>query len=110
MIQIGVPDTPHSQQDLSLSSQFTSIELTFNSLDKLWRVNLYVDGELAFSGLTVVEPGFLLSNYSSAKFQGELVCLRLKNDAQPVGRHNFGVGKAYGLFYVSPSELLEITA
>ena len=110
MIQIGVPDTPHSQQDLSLNSQFISLELTYNSRDARWRLNLYKDNAIVFSGITIMEEQFLLANYSSTGFSGELVCLRIKDDNLPVGRDNLGVGKPYGLFYVTPAELVEITS
>ncbi|MBV1929642.1 MAG: hypothetical protein KUG81_09050 [Gammaproteobacteria bacterium] len=105
MIELGVPDVAHSVQDVVLSSQYCTLELTFNSRDSRWRFSISVDEERVFSGITIMENQAFLFRYDSDIFEGDILCLRKRQDGLPVGRDNFGVSKSYGLYYVSPSEL-----
>ena len=107
MIEIEVPDTEHSVQEVVLGSQRCSLEFTFNSRDQRWRFNLSVEDEKVFSGITIMENQSLLSQYNSSVFLGDLACIQTQGGPSFVGRDNLGIDKPYRLYYFSAVELQE---
>lgn len=104
---IKVPDAPESTQTLSLSGVEYNIRLTFNTVDKHWRLDIRdLDLNEIVSGLKVMPNQNLTWRYRYIESMpaGSIYCMRQKNDFSDVGRDNLGVDKTYVLIYLTETE------
>lgn len=108
-LKINIPESAWSEQSVSLSGINYRFVFTFNGRDERWRLSIYIGNTAVIEGVKILENQALLSQYLLDDFNhGELFCIRLKKDGLPVGRNNFGLGKAYELIYYSNEEILNV--
>lgn len=106
-LKINVPESAWSEQSVSLNGINYRFVFTFNGRDERWRLSIYIGNTAVIEGLKILENQALLGQYLLDDFNhGELFCFRMKEDGLPVGRNNFGLGKAYELVYYSNEEIL----
>lgn len=103
---LEIPTTANEELETSLAGIAYKFIYTFNTRDSRWRLSIYKDGSPVILGLKIVENVSLLSQYLLDDFDhGDIFCIRSKDDGNPVGFDNLGIGKAYELVYLSNEEL-----
>jgi len=108
MLKINVPDTPNSIVPVTLGG--LSYQFKFYYISRIknpsYYLDIYYNNQKVVTGLKMVEGVPLLKKYALLDFDhGELVVFKMKQTDEPLGRDNFGNGKAYELLYVSREEL-----
>ena len=105
-VVLPTPITANETQRVSLNNILYDITYRYNTRDERWRIDLAVQGETFVTGIKVMENQLLLGQFLLSEYiQGELFCVRNEDDDNPVGRDNFGLGKAYELLYLTPDEV-----
>lgn len=103
---IKVPDSSYAIHRVPLGANSYVIVFRFNSRDSRWYFDLYSDSNtLIKAGIKVMENQSLLQRYLLEDFSGDIVCDKVGNTAEKVGRNNLGVGKDYELIYFSQEEI-----
>jgi hypothetical protein len=105
-LSINIPDSPFASFEVPLGGQTYNFDITYNTRDSRYRLDIYQNSEVIILGLKLVENADLLGKYNLPAFNhgGLFVVSNYKTD-EPVGRDNIGTGKAYELIYVSNEEL-----
>ena len=108
-VSITVPDTPWSSQLVSLSGKSYEFELTYNSRSSRWYLTISLSGVNIINSLKVIEGVDMTGRYLISEFSdGRLYCGQSRKTSDPVGRDNFGVGKDYGLVYLTNEEIIAL--
>lgn len=111
MISVNVPDSSWSENRTTFSGQFYNLVFRFNTRDERWRVDLYKNDQPIIQGIKIMENQTLFGRYILNDFpNGDIACLRMKNDGLPAGRNNVGTGLPYQLIYLTDAEIDEIIA
>lgn len=115
-VEIPVPQDSYPRIDVTLSGisysmvfKENSRELTNTDIKSSGRLyfDIYKENTLIKAGVKIMEEQSLLSRYLLDDFShGDIFCFRNGNDKSPVGKHNIGIGKSYGLYYVTKEEVL----
>jgi hypothetical protein len=109
MILVNVPNSPWSENRMSLGGQFYNIIFRYNSRDERWRMDIYKDEDPVILGVKIMENQSLLGRYILEGFDhGDIFCVRNKNDKKLCGRDNLGIGLAYQLVYLTNAEISEL--
>ena len=107
-VRVNVPEAAWASQEVTLNGVTYGFTFKYNNTDSRWRLTLSQSGTEIISSIKVMENQALTSRYTRDEFNhGELFCFRFKDDGLPVGRDNFGIGKAYELLYLSNIDLGE---
>ena len=112
-LEIFVPSTPYSEQQVSLGESVLTFEFKFNSRNSSWYLNLYDSQKETeiLTGIKIQPNQNLTGRYKLEGFPlGALWCLRVQSSEEVLGRYNLGVGKNYSMFYLSDDEELERVA
>lgn len=108
-IKIAIPDAAWSESSPSLGGITYDITFRFNDRDiedPHWRMDIRRGSVDIRLGVKVVPYLLLLDRYTLDDFNhGDIICVRSKSDYSPVGRDNFGIGKAYELIYLTNQEI-----
>ena len=105
-VTLPTPITANETHRVSLNNILYDLTYRYNTRDKRWRISLALQGETFVSGIKVMENQLLLGQFLLTDYiSGEIMCARNKDDGQPVGRDNLGVGKAYELLYLTQEEV-----
>lgn len=105
-LSINVPDSANEVTFIPLGGRDYRFEFDYNSRDKRYRISIFRDDISVVYGLKVVENANPTGKYDLVQFDhGELFILNTEQTDEPVGRDNFGIGKAYQLVYYTNSEL-----
>ena len=108
-LRINIPDSAWSTQSISLGGQDYEFEFKYNEREDRWRFSIKQGDTSIVSGIKVIENQVFLLNYDLPLFaHGDILCLRILQDDEQVGRDNFGLDKPYELFYYSYTELDEL--
>ena len=103
---IDTPDASNSTQFVTLGGLRYEFVYKFNDRDSRWRLSIALDGIDVKTGIKIMEDQSLLSRYVLPSFDhGDILCIRLENDDNPVGRNNLGLNKSYSLVYFTNEEL-----
>lgn len=103
---IAVPDSANASSEVTLGGQDYTFRFDFNSRDLRYRISIFQNEVPVVLGLKVVDNAALTAKYDLPQFNhGELYVVQSERTPDPVGRDNFGVGKAYELVYFSNEEL-----
>lgn len=107
MLRINFPIVSYAEQEISLGGFKYTFIYKYNDWDERWRIDIHKGSEVVVSGLKVLENSSLIKrNFSLPGFDhGDIICVRLQDDASPAGRDNIGLHKAYELIYLSNEEL-----
>jgi len=105
-INIPVPNSSYAEQFVSLDSSLITMLFTFNVVNQAWYISLYDSLNAPIKlGIKVMENQNLTKRFSLDEFEnGDLWCIRVKNNSQVLGRDNFGVDKTFELLWVSKAE------
>ena len=103
---IQIPKQSNAKHRVALGSESYVLVFRFNSRDKGWYFDLYSNSNVLIKGGIKVMPNqSLLKRYILESFSGDIVCIRINDTEENVGRNNLGIGKDYELVYFSPEEL-----
>ena len=103
---INIPEQASAKHRLALGANSYVIVFRFNSKDKAWYFDLYSDSNaLIKGGVKVMPDQSLLLRYLLDEFDGDIVCQRVNNTVEELGRNNLGIGKDYELVYFSQEEI-----
>lgn len=107
MLEITVPDTSYSTQRVNINNTVYNLQLSFNSKDSAWYLDLFDINEVAILQSKKLQWGSsVTSRYILARFQsGALFVLNRDLRDEPITRNNFGEGKTFSLVWVSNEEL-----
>lgn len=111
-IEIVVPDSAWSEQQITLGGETYNIVFKFNNRDSAWRFDLFdLDQNEIISGIKIMPNQNLYERYKNTYPElpsGALICFKSKtSDINPLGRSNLGVGKTYNLIWLSDDEVTE---
>lgn len=105
-LKLPVPDVAWAQQDITLGQQEYTFTYSYNSRDSRWRFAIDLAGREIITGVKVMEDQSLLARYGLVDFRhGDVYCVRLEQDDNPVGRNNLGIGRSYELIYYTNEEI-----
>ena len=108
-LSISVPTSPSERSIITLAGVEYEFLFNYNTRDSRWRLSIRIGNTQLVSGIKRVESQDLLGRYLLDGFShGNLYCIRFKEDGLPVGRNNFGIGKAYELIYSTNQEIADI--
>lgn len=108
-LEIFVPDSSYADQRVSLDGSVFTFEYKFNVRNNNWYLNIYdiQKNTALIRGLAIKPNQNLTGRYLiDGLTEGSIWCIRTKGSKEPIGRDNLGIGKAYGLFYISDSSSL----
>lgn len=106
MLKISVPDSAYSTQDVTLGGETYRFDFSYNSVDEVYRLDIYYQGDIMLAGIDLREGSILTGKYDLPNFDhGELFLAKLKASNQHPTRENIGTNKTYELIYVSNEEL-----
>lgn len=113
MLEIIVPDSAWSEQQITLGGETYNIVFKFNNRDKAWRFDLYdLDQNEIMSGIKIMANQSLYERYKNTYPDlpsGAIVCFKGRiSDINPLGRDNLGVGKTYNLLWLTDEEVSEL--
>ena len=109
-ISLPVPSVSWAITSITLGGLEYSFTYSFNERDNRWRFDVVLGGEVVISGVKVLENQSLLSRYILDDFDhGDVYCVQVDEDEDPVGRNNLGIGLSYGLVYLTNAEIAELT-
>lgn len=111
-LKINVPPVAWSEQDVSLDGKLYRFVFSFNGRDRRWRMSIYHNGATVVQGVKIMENQWLVTlPYDPPEFRhGDILCARLRQDGEPVGRDNLGFGKSYELIYYTTAEIAALVA
>lgn len=104
---IKIPDSAWHIQDVTVSGTLLRFTFKYNTADESWYIDLKTASDRdILSGVKVMPNQSLTERYSYTQDlpDGNLWCVRRKNDFSPVSRDNFGIGKAYELWWITGEE------
>lgn len=108
-LNIKVPNSAYSTQNVSLGSESFAVDFIYNTSDLSWymTVNNTTTGEKA-TGIKVMPNQRLTDkdDYSTVVADGAIWCLRSLSDFSPVGRDNLGKDKTYQITWFSNAEMI----
>lgn len=109
-LKINVPPVAWSEQNVSLDGRLYRFVFSFNTRDRRWRMSIYYQGQEVVVGVKLMENQWLVTApyYPDEFTHGDLICVRLREDSNPVGRGNLGFGKPYELLYYTMQEIAEL--
>lgn len=108
---IKVPNSAWHEQAIIVSGTVIRLIFKFNTADQSWYIDILDNsGNGILYGLKVMPNQNLTGRYNTLQNlpDGNLWCIRDKNDTSPVGRDNLGIGKAYNLVWYSSAEEEEL--
>ena len=108
--EIIVPDSAYTEQRISLLNQTFSIQFRFNDRDEAWHIDIFdINENPIISGNKLLPFVNVTGQYCFDEFAGgNLWCFSKTTSGTPMGRDNFGVGKEYGLFFLSNEEEINL--
>ena len=111
-IEIVVPDSAWSEQQITLGGETYNIVFKFNNRDSSWRFDLFdLDQNEIISGIKIMPNQNLYERYKNTYPElpsGALICFKSKtSDINPLGRSNLGVSETYNLIWLSDDEVTE---
>lgn len=111
-IEIVVPDSAWSEQQITLGGETYNIVFKFNNRDSAWRFDLFdLDQNEIISGIKIMPNQSLYERYKNTYPElpsGAIICFKSKtSDINPLGRNNLGVSKTYNLIWLSDEEVTE---
>jgi len=112
MIEIKVPNSSYSRQEVTLESEPYSFYFKYNVRNESWYLSIkdYTDSYTILDGIKVMPNQNLTGRYIDIDLpKGMLVCLRMKNTNNPISRDNLGKGKEYGIFWYDSDEVQEFS-
>lgn len=106
-LNIPIPNSSYSEQEVSLSGVKYNFIFRYIGRDQRWRIDIFDNNkDPIIHGIKIMENQDLTGRYNLPSFSnGNLYCLRVKQDLTPVSRDNIGLGKAYNLLYFSNEEI-----
>lgn len=108
--RIKILPSPNFTQEIVLAGLTYNILFTFNDSDKAWYLSIS-DSRLTslVSGIKVMPNQNLTKVYSYLNIfpDGDIWCLRLKNDFSPIGYENLGIDKSYEIVWIPSNEVIE---
>lgn len=110
-IRIRVPDSAFSQQQVNLENTVLTFILKFNSRNLSWYLDLKdaSDTNNVKTGIKVMPNQNLTGRYNIPELtNGNVWCLRQQSTTEDIDRENFGLNRAYGLWYLTSSEEQEL--
>lgn len=108
--RIKIADSPFFNQDVLLAGTTYNLLFKFNDSDKSWYMTIRDSQKNSLvSGIKIMPNQNLTLPYSYLNIfpDGDIWCLRLKNDFKPIGRDNLGINKTYELVWVSSEDTIE---
>jgi len=106
---ISVPDSANTRQTIPLDGQDYVFDITFNSRNRVWHIDIYLARNPIILGLAVREDVVLNAKYDLPAFNNNfLVPIRVRNDDEEPDRDNFGLGKSYELVHYLRDEVIDI--
>lgn len=108
---IKIPNSAWHSQDVTVSGVLLDLTFKYNTSDESWYVDIAnPSGASILDGLKVMPNQSLTQRYSYTNGlpDGNLWCIRRKNDLSAVSRDNLGIGKTYELWWVSSEEEKEL--
>lgn len=112
MIILNTPTSPDTVVPTALGGRLYKFHYKFNGSkpeNRRWYLDIYLGNRLLIAGLKLLDGYTLLDKYVIPEFNhGELLVLRFRETDLPCGRDNLGIGKDYGLVYISNEEIEEI--
>lgn len=106
MLSISIPDASNSSSPVSLGGEIYDFRFNFNSVDKIYRLDIYYRQKLIVGSLDLKLGALLTDKYNLTDFaHGELFLAKTKATELPPNRDNVGVDKSYELIYVTNAEL-----
>tara|TARA_R110002126_G_scaffold34517_8_gene106828 strand:+ start:1007 stop:1366 length:360 start_codon:yes stop_codon:yes gene_type:complete len=110
MLLINIPDSPYSEQNITLDGLTLQLILKYNIINSSWYLDIKTGSGKSeiLSGIKVTPNRNLTGRHLVQELSGgDLWCLRSKNDFSPIDRDNFGEGEAYNLLWIPNSEVEE---
>jgi hypothetical protein len=111
MLLINIPDSPYSEQNITLDGLLIKLILKYNVISSSWYLDIKSGSGVTnlLSGIKITPNRNLTGRHLIDELSGgSLWCLRTKSDLSPISRGNFGEGKTYGLFWISDYEIEEV--
>lgn len=106
-VLIKVPDSPWSSQRITLKGESFLFVLKFNTRNESWYLDIQTTLEEAIvSGIKIMPNQNLTyrQKYKTSLPDGNLWCIRGKNDFSDIGRDNLGIDETYELMWLSTEE------
>jgi hypothetical protein len=109
-LKINIPDIPNSTQRISLEGVTYLLRLVFNTRSTSWHFNLSDElGDIIYDQTAIQHSQNLSFRFRNEKTPlGDFFCLKIEDTEEALGRDNFGNDKAYRLYYITPSEIIEL--
>lgn len=112
-LQIIVPDSAWSSQQVTLGGETYNFTFKFNNRDSAWRLDISdLDQNEILSGIKIMSNQSLYERYKNTYPElpsGALVCFKSRqSDEAVLGRNNLGVDKTYNLLWFSDEEVVEL--
>lgn len=109
-LQILTPSAAWSSQDITLGGIKYTFTYAFNKRDNRWSLSIHDSASNpVITGVKIMENSSLLARYRLDGFNhGDILCLRVLNTDDQVGRNNLGESLPYSLFYYTNDELAEL--
>jgi len=106
-VEIPIPEATLSEINVTLGGISYDIIFRENSRDDRLYFDIYTEDILVKGGVKVMENQSLLYRYLLDGFpSGDILCLSRSGDSEGIATlSNTGLGKAYGLFYLTNEEL-----
>jgi len=106
-IEIPVPTLSFSEINVTLGGISYNIIFRGNERDERLYFDIYTEDTLVKAGVKVMENQSLLYRYLLDDFpNGDILCLSRSGNSEGIATlSNIGLGKAYGLFYLTNEEL-----
>lgn len=108
---IKIPNSAWHTQDITVGGELIRLTLKYNTSDEMWYLDLAnASGNTLLNGVKVMPNQSLTKRYKATVSlpDGNLWCVRRKNDFSPPSRDNLGIGKTYELWWISSNEEEEI--
>lgn len=105
---ITTPDSAWYEQEVTLEGKNVILEMYWNTRNDSWNLNVYtVDREPIITGVKLVQNNWTHIHYHNAELPlGELVCVKVNDRAEELGRHN--LGSDYLLVYLTNQEVEDL--
>lgn len=106
MLYINNATSPYNTQRVTLGDTVVDITFKYNSRNASWYMTVRDINSLEslVEGVKLEPNQNLTGRYNRGLIKGDIYCMRVKNDFNPIGYSNLGENLTYRIAYLSDEE------
>lgn len=106
MLRLPVPDSSNATVPITLGGKLYDFVFELNTIDRVFRVNIYYQGALIIGSVDLKLGSILLKKHVIPDFDhGDLFLFKVKKTIHPPTKGNIGIDKDYELLYLTNEDL-----